>query len=52
MHPATFNWTFVALVGALIGVSAWYWLGGRRTYDGPVSYGTPEELAAMEADLA
>lgn len=52
MHPATFNWTFVALVGALIGVSFWYWLGGRKTYTGPVNYGTPEELAAMEADLA
>ncbi|MBS2966247.1 amino acid permease [Actinocrinis puniceicyclus] len=52
MHPATFNWTPVALLAALAGVTAWYWLGGRKTYQGPVSYGSPEELAAMEADLA
>jgi amino acid transporter len=52
LHPAAFNWTPVALVAALAGVTAWYWLGGRKTYTGPVSYGTPDELAAMEADLA
>lgn len=52
LHPATFNWTPVALLAALAGVSAWYWLGGRNTYQGPVSYGSPDELAAMEADLA
>jgi hypothetical protein len=23
----------------------------RRTFSGPISYGTPEELAAMEEDL-
>jgi amino acid transporter len=52
LHPAAFNWTPVALAAALAGVTAWYWLGGRKTYQGPVSYGTPDELAAMEADLA
>lgn len=52
MHPANFNWTLVAIAVALAAVISWYWLVGRKTYDGPVSYGTPEELAAMEADLA
>lgn len=52
MHIDTFNWTPVALVVALIAVGAWYLMYARSRYDGPVNYGSPEELRAIEADLA
>ena len=52
MHIDSFNWTPVALLVTLIGVSIWYVVYARNRYDGPVRYGSPEELRALEADLA
>ena len=36
----------------LLGATVWWFATARGTYTGPVSYGTPEELAAMEAEAA
>jgi amino acid transporter len=53
-HPIThktFNYAPVALAVVLLIATVWWFVTARRTYSGPISYGTPEELAAMEQDL-
>jgi amino acid permease (GABA permease) len=47
----TFNYAPVALAVVLFTATVWWFVTARRTYQGPISYGTPEELAAMEEDL-
>jgi amino acid transporter len=50
-HPKSFNYTPVALVGALLLAVAWRVLVDRGGYRGPVSYGSPQDLVALEADI-
>jgi amino acid transporter len=53
-HPIThktFNYAPVALAVVLTIATVWWFVTARQTYRGPISYGTPEELAAMEEDL-
>jgi amino acid permease (GABA permease) len=45
-----FNYAPVALGVVLVAATAWWFATARGTYTGPVSYGTPEELAALEAE--
>jgi amino acid transporter len=45
----SFNYAPVALGVVLIGATVWWFATARGSYTGPVSYGSPEELAAMEA---
>jgi amino acid transporter len=47
----SFNYAPVALAVVLAIATAWWFLTARRTYRGPIRYGTPEELAALEQDL-
>ena len=48
----TFNYAIVA-VGAVVLFSGGYWvLSARHWFTGPRVQGTPEELAAIERDLA
>ncbi|MGH3627189.1 MAG: amino acid permease, partial [Sciscionella sp.] len=49
-HWRSFNYTPIALVGALLCAVAWRVLVDRGNYRGPVSYGTAEQLAALEKD--
>ena len=51
INHKTFNYAPVALAVVLLIATAWWFMTARRTYRGPISYGTPEELAAMEEDL-
>lgn len=50
-HWKSFNYTPVMLLAALLCAVAWRALVDRGRYRGPVSYGTPQELAALEADV-
>lgn len=47
---STLNWAPVMIAAAILGVLAWFALGGRRTYTGPRRY-TAEEIARIEADV-
>jgi amino acid transporter len=47
----TFNYAPVALAIVLVAATVWWFATARGSYTGPVSYGSPEELAAMEAEL-
>ncbi|HEV2634524.1 MAG TPA: amino acid permease [Actinocrinis sp.] len=47
---ADFNWAPVMIAIALVGVLAWFALGGRRTYTGPRRY-TAEQIEAIEAEV-
>jgi amino acid transporter len=47
----TFNYAGVTVGIVLLVAAAWWWVSARRTYTGPVSYGTVEELQAQEAEL-
>jgi amino acid transporter len=51
INHKTFNYAPVALAVVLSIATVWWFVTARRTYRGPISYGTPEELAAMEEDL-
>jgi amino acid permease (GABA permease) len=51
INHKTFNYAPVALAVVLFIATVWWFLTARRSYRGPISYGTPEELAAMEQDL-
>jgi amino acid permease (GABA permease) len=49
---ANFNYTFVAVL-VVIGFAGIYWLvSARKWFHGPKVQGTPEELAAIERELA
>jgi len=48
MSVSAFNFAPVAL-GVVLAIAAiWWFMTARRTFHGPISYGTPEELAAQE----
>jgi amino acid permease (GABA permease) len=52
IHWSNFNYTVVAVV-AVIGFAGIYWLvSARNWFTGPRVQGTPEELAAIEHELA
>lgn len=46
--PATFNYAPIALTGVLIIATVWWFATARRRFQGPVSYGRPDEVAAMD----
>jgi amino acid permease (GABA permease) len=46
-----FNYAPVALGVVLLVATGWWFITARKTFHGPVNYGTPEELARMEQDL-
>lgn len=46
-----FNYAPVALGVVLVVAAVWWFATAHRTFHGPISYGTPEELAAMEGEL-
>ena len=48
----SFNYAPIALAIVLLGATVWWFATARGTYTGPVSYGSPEELAAMEAEAS
>ncbi|WP_194923432.1 amino acid permease [Catenulispora pinisilvae] len=47
----TFNYAPVALGVVLVVAGLWWVITARRSFQGPISYGTPEELAQIEAEL-
>ncbi|WP_328429044.1 amino acid permease [Streptomyces sp. NBC_00443] len=44
----TFNYAPVALAGVLAVATVWWFASARRRFHGPVSYGRPDEVAAMD----
>jgi amino acid permease (GABA permease) len=47
----SFNYAPIALAAVLILATLWWFVSARGSYTGPVSYGSPEELATMEAEM-
>jgi amino acid transporter len=45
----SFNYAPIAVVGTLVLVGGWWLLSARRWFKGPISQGTAEELARIEA---
>ena len=45
---AKFNFAPVALGVVLVVAAVWWFITARRHFQGPINYGTPEELAAQE----
>ncbi len=55
VNPVTrnsFNYTPVAVLVVLGFAGIWWLVSARKWFTGPKVQGTPEELAAIEADLA
>ncbi|MER6914441.1 amino acid permease [Streptomyces sp. NPDC000594] len=46
--PTTFNYAPIALGAVLAIATAWWFATARRRFQGPVSYGSPDEVAAMD----
>ncbi|AXK37391.1 amino acid permease [Streptomyces armeniacus] len=46
--PRTFNYAPVALGVVLLVATVWWFATARRRFQGPVSYGRPDEVAAMD----
>ena len=46
-----FNYTVVAVVAVLGFAGIWWLVSARNWFTGPKVQGTPEELAAIEAEL-
>ncbi len=44
-----FNYAIIAVVGTMLLVGGWWLLSARKWFTGPIVQGTPEELAAREA---
>ncbi|MGW6461350.1 amino acid permease [Streptomyces sp. NPDC055078] len=44
----TFNYAPIALGAVLLLATAWWFATARRSFQGPVSYGSPDEVAAMD----
>jgi amino acid transporter len=44
----TFNYASIALAVVLIVATVWWFATARRRFQGPVSYGRPDEVAAMD----
>jgi hypothetical protein len=49
---ASFNYAPVALGVVLLVATVWWFVRARRTFQGPVRYGSPAELARWEEDIA
>ena len=47
-----FNYAPVALGAVLAVATVWWFISARRHFHGPIRYGTPEQLAQMEAEIA
>ncbi len=47
----TFNYAIVAVAAVLIGTGVWWIVSARNWFRGPRVQGSPEELAAIEAQL-
>jgi amino acid transporter len=47
-----FNYAPVAIGVVLAVATAWWFVSAKRKFHGPISYGSPEQLAAMEEDFA
>ncbi|MGH3314189.1 MAG: amino acid permease [Streptomyces sp.] len=45
---STFNYAPVALAVVLLIATVWWFATARRRFQGPVSYGSPDEVAAMD----
>ncbi|MGH6657783.1 MAG: amino acid permease [Actinocrinis sp.] len=45
------NYAPIALGVVLLISTVWWFVTARRTFNGPISYGTPEELAALENEM-
>ncbi|NUR28864.1 MAG: amino acid permease [Catenulispora sp.] len=48
----SFNYAPVALGVVLLVATVWWFVTARRTFQGPVRYGSPAELAQWEEDIA
>ncbi len=46
--PASFNYAPIALAVVLLIATVWWFATARRRFQGPVSYGSPDEVAAMD----
>ncbi|MFH8619422.1 amino acid permease [Streptomyces sp. NPDC017979] len=46
--PTTFNYAPIALAAVLLTATVWWLATARRRFQGPVSYGSPDEVAAMD----
>ncbi|WP_028803638.1 amino acid permease [Streptomyces sp. 142MFCol3.1] len=44
----TFNYASIALAVVLVVATVWWFATARRRFQGPVSYGRPDEVAAMD----
>lgn len=44
----SFNYAPIALVVVLVIATVWWFAAARRRFKGPVSYGSPDEVAAMD----
>lgn len=44
----TFNYAPIALAAVLVVATVWWFATARRRFRGPVSYGSPDEVAAMD----
>lgn len=45
------NYAGFAVLAVLVLATVWWLVTARRSFSGPKSFGTPEELAAMEGEL-
>jgi amino acid transporter len=45
---STFNYAPVALAAVMVIATVWWFATARRRFQGPVSYGRPDEVAAMD----
>ncbi|MEV0275260.1 amino acid permease [Streptomyces sp. NPDC050610] len=46
--PSSFNYAPIALAAVLLIATVWWFATARRRFQGPVSYGSPDEVAAMD----
>ncbi|ANZ20279.1 amino acid permease [Streptomyces noursei ATCC 11455] len=46
--PESFNYAPIALAVVLVIATVWWFATARRRFQGPVSYGSPDEVAAMD----
>jgi amino acid transporter len=46
--PTSFNYAPIALAAVLLIATVWWFAAARRRFHGPVRYGSPDEVAAMD----
>lgn len=46
--PSSFNYAPIALAVVLVVATVWWFATARRRFQGPISYGRPDEVAAMD----